>query len=433
MPQLMIPGRLIAAGDDGVLVATRFDYYVNAATGSDSNDGLTPATAWATLTQLRTTVNALAAGTAKTAYVSAATYTDQHLAFSNSELTPVQITVTFEAGTALVWNSIASPGDGIGASGTIRVTAYGNGTTITGYSPGSGNGLGCRNTAYLEAHDFVIDNADDGCSNHTTGEMRVYDCTFRNCTKGAFTHINDSTSYHYRCTFEGRTSATLGIGDFQNNAVVYFEDCIFAPASAGQGVGSGVPTGTAEFVRCRLGTLSTRVSIAATSGGATLTDCFVNATIDGNTKATLTGCYGYLTTRMRNAGIILLDGCIFTNGATGDTDSALHANFDPGSQGSWDAIDTIFTGYSTAIGSGFTATYAGYFTAAGNSVNYCCLFGNTTNFDSDLTGADITTGNITTDPLIGAGGTYVKSDWGYATGSPCIGAGSGGGNIGFAA
>ena len=64
--------------------------------------------------------------------------------------------------------------------------------------------------------------------------------------------------------------------------------------------------------------------------------------------------------------------------------------------------------------------------------------GGYTDIDADLIADDgyaaAFMNNVTgSDPLLGAMNTTAKADWGYGEGSPCIGAGSGGADIGFAA
>jgi hypothetical protein len=49
------------------------------------------------------------------------------------------------------------------------------------------------------------------------------------------------------------------------------------------------------------------------------------------------------------------------------------------------------------------------------------------------TSADLTTGVITTDPQIGSADSFDQADYAIGPMSPCIGAGSGGGDIGFQA
>jgi hypothetical protein len=410
-----------------------FDYYVDGIAGSDGNDGSSPEQAWATFSPLRTAVSNMTAGQSKTAIVRGTTYTDQHLSLANSASPRAEVTITFEEGAAMVWNSALAPGNGIAAAETLKVTANGSGCTITGFSPSSGNGLGANNTGYLVAHDFVVDDADDGVSAHSSSQIDVHDCTFRNCTKAAFTAVDTATLNAYGCTFEGKTGATLGIGSYLNTSTGEMEDCIFTPAVAAQPLRLS-QGGAVTVTRGRLGTLSTRLDIFSDNAVASVVDSFLNAFVDGNRQISFEGCYGKLTTRQRSGGNISISHCVLVGGASGETGSVLYRNFDGGA-GTWDVIDSVLTGYGVAVGHNFGATDAGYFETAGNTVTYCCLFGNSTNIDADIeaTTADVSTGVITSDPQIGPADSYVKNDYAVAGGSPCVGAGSAGDDIGFQA
>jgi hypothetical protein len=413
--------------------AGSFDYYIDGITGSDGNDGSSPEQAWATFAPLRTAVTALTTGQTRTAIVRATTYTDDHVSLSNNASPRAEVTITFEQGAALVWTSEASPGNAVSAGNTLKLTANGNGCTITGYLPGSGNGLGSHNSAYFIARDFVVDDCDDGISSHNTSRLDVHDCIFRNCVKAGFAAVNTSTFNAYGCTFEGRSGASLGIGAYKETATGEMEDCIFIPAAAGQALRLS-EGGAVSATRCRLGTLTTRIELLAETGTATINDSFLNVYMDGNRLVTFEGCYGRLTTRQRSGGNISISHCVLVGGASGSTNSSLFRNFN-GGQDDWNVIDSVLTGYGTAVGSSFGATDAGYFEAAGNTVTYCCLHGNTVNIDPDIvaTTADVSTGVITTNPQIGSADSFVKNDYAVAGGSPCVGAGSGGGDIGFQA
>jgi hypothetical protein len=428
---LGLPHVMRAGGTAAWAPAGSFDYYVDGIAGNDSNDGSSPEQAWATFAPLRTAVSGLTTGQTRTAIVRATTYTDDHLSLTNSASPRAEITITFEEGTAMVWESASAPGNGIGALGTLKVTANGNGCTVTGYSPDSGNGLGAHNSSYLIAHDFVVDDADDGVSAHSTSRVDAHDCVFRNCVKSAFVHVDSSVFNAYGCTFEGRAGASLGIGQYLNSSSGELEDCIFTPAASDQVVrlSSG---GTVTALRCRLGTLDKYVTLVSATAVATITDSFLNVNADGNVNAAFEGCYGRLTTRQRSGGDMSISHCVLVGGATGLTNSVLFRNFD-GGQGPWNVIDSVLTGYGTAVGYAFGATDAGYFETAGNTVTYCCLHGNSVNIDADIvaTTADVSTGVITTDPQIGSADSYVKNDYAVAGGSPCVGAGSAGGDIGF--
>ena len=99
-------------------------------------------------------------------------------------------------------------------------------------------------------------------------------------------------------------------------------------------------------------------------------------------------------------------------------------------------IDTVLTGYATAIGDmGPVASRQAI--DAGFSMSHCLLYANIIDFDADFAAADgfaaAVNNNFIGDPLLGSMNKTDKSAWGYQPGSTCIGAGSDGGNIGFSA
>jgi hypothetical protein len=98
--------------------AGSFDYYVDGIAGSDGNDGSSPEQAWATFAPLATAVFALTTGQIRTALIRATTYTDQSMQLINNASPRAEVTVTFEEGAALVWDSLAAPGNGVAEGGT---------------------------------------------------------------------------------------------------------------------------------------------------------------------------------------------------------------------------------------------------------------------------------------------------------------------------
>lgn len=407
-----------------------YDYFIDATNGNDSNDGLTTATAWATISKIAT-LNPL--GGEISVLVKSDTYdtADDFFTFSGGKTGTLNL--TFEAGCVMDGTAanVAVPGqNGFEADSATTINIYGNGLIVQNYSEPSGgspNGFGNRGTNIMRIYDCHTDNCDDGFSAHGDAQMYMYDCTSKNSEKGEFIHVDNAYVEAHRCTFWLNTGSN---GNFSAGTYAILRDCEIIPAA-----GAGWVIRNMEMYNCIIGTNTNSVLLLVGGQYSLLQDCFLNCYADGNNIVDFVGCYGYLTTRMRNGGDILISGCDFRGGATGQSDSILFANFNPGSQGSWNVIDSIITGYALAVGSGFNATYVDYFEAAGNTFTYSNLFNNSTNFDADFTGttADISTGVITTDPLLNdPAGSYDKADWGYGVGSPCIGAGSGGGNIGFA-
>jgi hypothetical protein len=134
---------------------------------------------------------------------------------------------------------------------------------------------------------------------------------------------------------------------------------------------------------------------------------------------------------------ITAQNCVFIGGASGTgvgaTNSVLFRNADL-NQGTWEFQNCVFKGYTTCLGSSYGVADAAYFVAQENFATYINYFGNTTNVDADLltaAGTSVTTGVITTDPQIGPANSYDQADYAIGPLSPCIGAGFGGGDIGF--
>lgn len=119
--------------------------------------------------------------------------------------------------------------------------------------------------------------------------------------------------------------------------------------------------------------------------------------------------------------------------APGITDGVLFADCDPGSQAQILITNSIPTGYTVAIASSYTPTYAGYFSASESRASYNCLFGNSTNIDADLValGSPYIENNITSDPLLGSADSCDANDYKVSAGSPMLGAGEVGADIGL--
>lgn len=416
----------------GLRAESSFDYYINVATGSDENDGLTPATAWASL-EPNLTSALLVAGQTRRVSVAAGTYTDQAIAIINggSVKPDAVLEVVFEPGCVVEWTL------GTDKSATdIQASAgyewsfiiQGNGLVITGFNVGTGNGLGTSSAGRMYAYDVVVTDCVDGVSAHGTSHIYAYDCDFSGCSKAAFAHIDTTTTEHYRCTFTAAAGATLGVGATVSTASAYFEDCVMAPDTSAQ----VIDLAGAVLSGCQLGTLSKSLTVNCGAIGA-VTDSFINAYVDGDEDITFDRCYGKFSTRVRNGGAITVQNCVFSGPATGQSNTVF-SNFNPGSASKLIIKDTIFDGAWTFMS--VDATNAGYLVAAAsefwNNILYPSLV-----YDADLiaadTGGTVITGTVTQDPLIGAANTLNAVDYGYGPGSPAIGAGTDGGNIGFSA
>ena len=126
--------------------------------------------------------------------------------------------------------------------------------------------------------------------------------------------------------------------------------------------------------------------------------------------------------------------CVISGPATGNS-SVFYSSYNPGSSGQWLVRDNIFETATAAAFMDLDATNAGYLVAADSEFFNNILSGSAA-IDADLVTADaggvVVVDNVTADALIGAANTINPDDYGYAAGSPAIGAGSAGGNCGFA-
>lgn len=412
-------------------------YYVDPA-GNDTDPGI-EGSPWATLNKVATVFNALSAGqTMIVRGLSAAAWTGgQLLSLSNAN-----------AGASLILSlHPGSSSAGVPTTDASFLDVGGNawmdfiapGFTIEDYDTGTGNGLGSSAQGVMRAFGGdgaggrgLIRRCVDGWSMHNDSVGKIYGWDIKDCSKSAFAHINASIGEAHDCSFTGKSGASAGIGTnpSSNAASFVWDNCDFIPATAGQSLGQG-----GLNRNCRIGTLSLRVDCPTLNAE----DSFIHIGSDARFATTLTRCYGKAAYRVRGvagSADFVARNCVFAGGATGAAVSSfLYANFDDG-LGNWDGIDydlqdCIFTGYTAAacLGQGFNATHISTFNANSRVAN-CVVFGNTGGINASITSdTDI----VTSDPDIGAANTLVQSDYGYAPGSPCIGAGFGGGNIGFAA
>jgi hypothetical protein len=425
------------------------DYYVDTATGSDLAAGTIDAP-FATLTKLNAVIAAMPAGLTTTALIRAGTYSDDNFTLT---ATGVIAKLIFEPGctmqaTAVTHGDVGASSSAFDAGGTSTIYVYGNGLHITGWKGGNGtgNGLGASGSGRFYAYDCVVDDCIDGFSVHNSSYGEVWRCTFNNCSKSCVAHVNTASAKHYDCVFTADYPTAMTGGMILLNTSLRFEfhRCRFVPTvtnSSGIGISPAAAPVDAYFKDCELGTLTLGMAITSTIAvGAVFEDCFVNVRHDAQMKYTMRRCYGKYTLRTRGTpapGHIILENCIFGGQASGSAANSLIYMNSALNASPLTLINTIITGYATAIGSSFTATDAQQLIDAPLDMHHCCLFGNTLNFDADVTADDgfaaAVHDNITADPLLGPRNTTAKSAWGFLAGSPCIGAGAGGADIGFAA
>lgn len=410
------------------------DRYVSP-TGSDSNDGLTRETAWASFTKLSEWLASLSSGN-HSAVVLAGDYVNTgELSLNNNSTLTLQI--DFEESVTVDNSAAVTRMTGIdhttsNASSVMVVNL--RGAVFTGASAGSANGIGTSgpcdltiNGATSAGTKAIFQGYDDGVSFHGTSgdadKMQINDCIFRNCNKSAFQHVNSSKGTHNRCEFVGRVGSSNGIGRTEFAGSV-FNDCTFEASNTFQTVGFLA----CELNRCIIGTLGGFIpTVTGFTTGASqsqFNDCYFNASTRTHWLAgcVVERCFGSfrIDTQTTGSGVAagIVRNCVFTG-------------FSPvaKSQDTMHPVTIINTVYANCsqLGSGFGTTTDSNWLASGSSVDHCCLFN--TSVRSQI--AASVTNEITTDPLIGPANTTNQADWAVANNSPCVGAGTNGGNIGF--
>lgn len=416
------------------------NYYISP-TGSDAADGLTLATAWQSLNKF--TASLIATGQTKRVLVKAGTYdkaTDQFVVALTTQTGTTTI-VQFEPGCIIdgtaftlgTQNGVSFRSD-IPSDRTNNFFAYGNGCIVRDVTTADGNGLDGSGGGFARFYDFTVTNCRDGISIHETQEAEFHRINASDCLKWAAAHVGSSVTRHYGCTFlDANNTATLGgLVAFDSTNATHAENCTFLPGTTSAAATLRMTGPGSTFTRCQIGTTTRLIEFQPyNSGTATITDSFVNIYSDGlYGPATLNRAFGKFSFRTGPdaAGSITMDNCSISGPATGKT-AVFYNNYTPASSVPLYISDSVF---ETASFMDVDATNAGYLVAAGSTFRNNCTFGST--YDADLVSAGATiTGTVTTDPLIGAANTLLMADYAYATGSPCIGAGQGGTNIGFSA
>lgn len=421
--------------------AEEYDYYVDGIGGNDSNDGLSRSTAWKSLNKIETI--SFSAGVTQTVLVMEATYntTSDHFEPQNNSAAGAVLSVTFEPGCIMDGDasSISSAQNPIFSDGSAAWTLvlYGNGLVLKNFDYNVGGaspqGLGNGGNNTILAYDIDILNCVQGISSHNAAVIKMYRGSITNCVAQAIAPVDTSRNELYSVVVD-QSAGGQKLADLGETTTSLFEDCWFIGRSAGD---NALEIGGGLFRRCRLGTTTANIDIQSIGQGGTLEDCYTNAKILGTCTVSMLRCYGRLTTRYNSTSNITADHCAFVGQASGQTDSVLFQNFSPATQGPWRFTNCIIRGYNVGIGRSFTlATHAAGFVAASNYARYCCLFSNLENIDADLitAGADVSTGQVTSNPLMGAyTNSYVQLDYAITAGSPCLGTGSSGSNIGFSA
>lgn len=329
----------------------------------------------------------------------------------------------------------------IWGNGNLSIQNYGN------------NGVGCSASGHGRAMDCRISGCDDGLTIHATSAVEDIRNTVSGCTKGAFTHTgNGANAKAEFSAFYGRLGALAGVGLFAENGGTFdFFGCDFLPdpatttvwssyyvASTDGSPGSSTPTAAQRRIRgCRFG--APHITIGATGQGigglhnTTIEDCYLNGflfqTSVSNLLVQWTRCYGGWGYRPRRTTTSLAqwDNCVNNLGSV-TTHVAVDAFFYSAPSdvfGSGYVKNCIFTGCATAIKA---VSNVAEFNAQFQLLNNL-FYNNTLNYTAGITpdGVDVVGQN----PLIIDMTSTEQADWHVQAGSPSLGAGVGGSDIGL--
>jgi hypothetical protein len=406
-----------------------YDYYIDATDGNDANNGSLYAP-WKTLSKITgipLAVNATVRVLIKQGtYNTADDYVIKTFGGLNSTLYLIFEPNCIMDGTSA--NAIAATNGfefSTSDSAVYNTIIYGNGLIVRNYSEAtalSPNGVGNRGVHKIYVHNVTCTNCDDGFSAHDDAHMYLYDCSASGSEKGAFIHVGNAYCEHHRCVFTCTTSTGYGSG----TPTIKLFDCVLIPATTSSTL---LAVARSTYTNCQIGTLTQRFQLSG--AGGVIIDSFVNCYLDGNGGAiTFTRCYGKSSFRVRQAGGARYENCVFTAPTTGFA-QIVFSNFNGGGNSQLFFRNNIV---ESAVFMSVDATNAAYLVNGVSQFFNNDVFGAT--FDADLVTADsggtVIVGNISADALIGAGNTLNPDDYGYAAGSPAIGAGTGGTNIGFA-
>lgn len=429
-----------------------FDLYLapSAAGASDSNPG-TQAAPVRTHAGLRTLINALGAGVSKTFYAEGVEYVGQHLDLSSGTAGAGAVAdITFGEGYILdgtgITNNAIQCGGATGWAMILRAENPAVRPIVRNFTNPSANGIGLHGANTMEVFDFEITGCEDGVSNHNTGgTLTTHSCYIHKCTRSQVIHAG-GTSIHNDDIIEGLGAEPGNLMTTVAGCVTTFNNATVIPAGT---FGTTTPLGAfcslAGAVAINSGTwgsIGVKSLVVSAATNVTFNDAVVDLAFDGNNTLAFNDCAGHLTYRLRSGGGQTFRNCDFRGPATTratttfGTASTLLVDIATLGVSKLDMLDCSVTGYSaTAIGQALDATEAAALVAvSGFQIKNVAFFANGTNIDADIVSADggvNIANNITTDPLLSLTPGDEIGSWGYRPGSPCIGAGFGGGNIIF--
>ncbi len=414
------------------------DYYINANTGNNANSGLAPGEAWATLDQIELQITFASDDDVHNVYVAPGLYdTVDDYVRVDENVYAAQINIIFEPGVTMDGAAINAleirSGFIVLGSAGVTMKVFGNGLTIQNYNNAGGSPQGFDTSengrGYL--YDATITGCRDGVSGHGTSFMYLKNVVCTGNTRSTFPMVDTCTYVFEDCTFTKDPAALFQLSTTNlNNGTL--NRCVLNP----NGTQVQFNCESATFNNCIIGDASNSVLAAGEANGAVFNDCYGNFSIRaGTNKITMRRCYGRLSLRPQNGtAVVDIQHCVWMDSSDGSNE-ILYLNYDPGT-----CAQVIFNNNIILDTAAFDALTAGradqVMDGPGTTFHNNLFFGGS-GYSAIMLAADNggqIAGTVSgQDPLVrnADGLSTDQNDYSWFGGSPAIGAGVGGVDIGL--
>jgi hypothetical protein len=432
-------------------VVTAYDFFVDEISGSDSNDGLTEATAKKTLSAAFTQLLASASGSRLC--VLPGTYSDSISTGSASVAKTHYIHVP-RGGVVLDGGETPE----VGTSSAFAVDAqnytlhlFGDGNFEVKNWGNNGLGAGADASTSFYTYDVVVHDCDDDHTCHGA-KYTDYRSTSYAGKKSAIAHVSASIIYHEQGVAYSAIGSSIGLATLGELATSF--DCFqmdFLPDTAAtttwasfqvscNSSGSGTLGALRRYRECRFGGshLTPPATFAASSmRDATYEDCYFNGysvqAVDTSAMTNLFNrCFGpAVSIRARRTASVIhnVDNCVFAGGTFNDHPLDAYFYSSPNDIcGAGRVKNSVLINSAVGIYVVSTAGAADAFNSNWLLLNNL-FYNNTANMSAGVTadGTDVTG----QDPLIVDITSDDQEDWHVNAGSPTLGAGVDGADIGL--
>jgi|GEM_PF-1182931 len=446
------------------------NYYYDAVNGNDANSGTSPAQAFKTLYSLTAKMHTMLPNSTLNIAIMPGNYEGfiENIAsdtWIGEKVFNVRCygDVVFDNSNFYGYDSAGNPKHtgpaanssisflNINSQSNISANFYGNSsalyarTLITAdNSYRLNNAVGVTGIARVYIRDVEISKYIDGISTHGNTYCEGHNCYVHHCRKSALPMVGTSSFRMDNCIFEGMTeSGDLPDGSKTGSSINFeqdvtsgiLNDCEIYPSVGEVSWRFNARSPNIVFNRCKIGKYDTsKMGSWGTGddypvfGAAIYNDCFFNARFlsSEGLNGGLYRCYGILTINPRgNSGITeTINNCVFKSGFVGGN----LFYFIVGTISSFLLENSIFVNFTDTV---INTRGLPIFNSQVNQrweIPNNCFFNNTANWSPGITKP---TNNLFANPLLGPCNSENQEDWKVMSGSPCIGAGVGGSDIGL--